>query len=142
MIPFDFMPIRVEIPEVQMKRGGIAFPRFTLDANGLPILIKDGHGAMLRLIERNGYGGRFEGHAVHVHPGNGLLSIHIAGVMTIDNKHHSMTLGHMESEHTKTGSLAEVAIFMDGARRRKPRTGKVAYGSGLFTLQLFRPTSV
>ena len=130
------------IPEITIQRGGIQFPKFVLDANGLPIAIKNGNGLMLRLVEKHGYGGRFEGHAAHVHPSVGLTSIHIAGVLHVGDKYRSVALGHMESGHAVTGVLAETGVFMDNAQRRKPKSGKLVYGSGLFTLQLFRPATV
>lgn len=139
MIPFDFMPITIEVPDMSIQRGGIRFPKFTLEANALPVAIKGGHGLMVRLVSNFGYQGAFTGEHLDVHDQDNLLTVRVVGVLRGNADAWRAELLHVESRHDATGLLAEIMRLTTADRY----TAKAKHRAGLatFKLQLFRPVT-
>lgn len=118
-------------------RGGIGFPKFTLEANALPVAIKGGHGLMVRLISNHGYRGTFRCDHLDVHDQDGLLTIRIKGVLRGSADAWTVELLHLESRHDSYGLMSEIMQLAIADRitvKAKHRTGLAN-----FRLQLFRP---
>jgi hypothetical protein len=135
------------LPDISIQRGGIVYPKFSLDANALPVMIQGGEGIGLRFMSNYGYKGRFNAHLLEVGEGQGWLRIHVVGVIQYasptGDRHMSTALAHIESldKRDTTGILAAVQLACPSAPRLKP-SGRSTYGTAVFRLELFRPRTV
>jgi hypothetical protein len=126
--------------DLSINRGGIRFPRFTLTATGLPVVVKDSYGAMLRLTSRHGHEGTFACDHLNIHDQDGLLTIRVKGILRGCGDSYTVELLHVESRHDKTGSLAQVVQVTQASRRTVK--GRQRVGPAPFLLELFRPRAV
>jgi hypothetical protein len=128
------------LPDVSIVRGGLHYPKFMLEANALPVAIKDSHGLMLRLVSHYGYQGKFECEHLDVHDQDGLLTMRVRGTLRGSRNVQHLELLHLESRHETTGSVAQIAQTMIATRRTIK--GRERTGLGTFRLEMFRPQAV
>jgi hypothetical protein len=144
MMPNPFFPIHIEVgalmPDMSILQGGLRYPKFTLNANSLPVAIEDGHGLMVRLTSRIGFEGAFTCYHLDVHDQDGLLTVRVKGNLQGSGNIHVVELLHLESRHDATGSVAQVVQV--ALARRVTSKGKRRSAAAAFTLELFRPRTV
>ena len=139
-----FPPILVDLAKLFAKPEKPGQVR--LKCNGLPVLLANTDGLMLRLTNASGFEAELNG-IVYVHGfgdeqvGRSVNLDAFLHVATVRGTYHrSVNVTHLETD-VRTGLLSQTAQFVEWAPRRKPK-GKRAYGSAMFKIEFFRPETV
>lgn len=139
-----FFPINIDLsrllPDLRISRDTLRYPKCVLQANGLPVVIKGGHGLMLRLTVPFGFQGQLSVNHLDVHDEDNLLTVRVKGALRGVGDTHTVELLHVESRHDGHGSVARL-MQMTQAQRRTVK-GRTRTELAAFVLDIFRPETV